>query len=117
MKKSHKMTLTLSLSALSLSSAAFADHRSVQTAIESANGLRIALPTDGSNCDPLVIKRNLDALKRADVLEATNLTLTTAHGNCYGACQEDLEAALEKHCAKADVLADLVASIATRRGN
>ena len=87
----------------------------VQTAIEAQNGYRHDLPKDGSSCDPAVIARNLDALAKADLLDATNLTPTeAAFGACYGPCPEDIERAYEAHCAKAALLQEIVDLIATK---
>lgn len=91
-------------------SGAYAHHGDqVQTIIGSSSLFPQALAADGSNCDPAVIEKNLDKLKQADVLEVTNLTLTSpAGGHCYGPCPEQVQAAVEEHCAKADKLAQIV---------
>ena len=82
--------------------------KEVQKTIGGLSFYAKALASDGSNCDPAVIEKNLDSLKKADVLDVTNLTLTAVSGHCYGPCPEDVEAGIEKHCAKAEKLAEIV---------
>jgi len=80
-----------------------------QVEIRALNGLSLKIPEDGSNCDPRVIKRNLDKLNNSNILAVTNLTKTIpAYGHCYGSCPSDLDDALVKHCQKAEKLAEIV---------
>lgn len=98
---------SLSLATLLSASTAFAQ-TIIQTHVAGSNGLSANLPTDGSNCDPRIIAKNLKILAKADVLNATNLTETIpANGNCYGPCETQIQEALEQHCAKADKLAEI----------
>ena len=83
--------------------------RGVQNSLSGAFSMPVAMPADGSNCDPSVIKGNLKKLSDSGTFEATNLTLTVpAQGMCYGPCQPELDAALDVHCAKAEKLAEMV---------
>src|SRR5687767_9931367 len=105
MNKNFALCLTTML----IAAPAFASEE-IQTEIRSHNGYSRALPKDGSACDPTVIAANLKKLRGANVLNATNLTRTEpgmAHGNCYGPCPQDVEDALERHCAKAEKLAEI----------
>lgn len=92
-----------------MSTAMASSQITVQQVISGSNGLSLSIPKDGSNCDPSIVKKNLEILNKSNVLKGTNLTKTIpAHGHCYGACQSDLEDALVKHCEKAEKLADIV---------
>lgn len=105
-----KKHFAICMTGLLLSNISFAQvSREIQTAITSHNGLSVKLPQDGSSCDPTVIAANLQKLRQINVLDVNNLTRTEpANGSCYGACPEDLQHALARHCLKAEKLAEIV---------
>ncbi len=66
------------------------------------------LPNDGSSCDPAVIAANIKIVQ--SVLAVNDLSETRAPliPNCYNLpCGPTLEAAIKKHCQKAEKLAEI----------
>lgn len=111
MKLSLKVKrVSLGLCLLAHTNYSFArDQINVQRIIQGTNGLRLTIPQDGTFCDPNIIKNNLIKLDQSNVFTFTTLSETIpAYGHCYGACMDDLEDALVKYCAKAEILSEMV---------
>ena len=69
----------------------------------------VDLPSDGSACDPEVIRQNLRIINQSGVIQGVNLTLTKSLGNmCYGPCEIDVDKAKDLHCEKGELLAQLI---------
>jgi hypothetical protein len=88
----------------------------IQLGVRGAFSLVANFPSDGSDCDPNVIRSNLFAVNDSGVFRGLALTgtQTSGGGSCYGPCPEDVQAAIKLHCEKGELLAHLVKHLEKR---